>query len=74
MRRSLALLIVVALALGACASHPEGAYFPLPEKPDTVVISHTLYRAAEARLPALRARGASASGGAASRGARGGRR
>ena len=48
MRRSLALLIVVALALGACASHPEGAYFPLPEKLDTVVISHTLYRAAEA--------------------------
>lgn len=48
MRRSLALLAVAALALAACASHPEGAYFPTPEQPGTVVISHTLYRAAEA--------------------------
>ncbi len=48
MRRSLGLLLVVVLAASACASHPEGAYFPSPHRPDTAVVSHTLYRAAVA--------------------------
>ena len=46
MRRTLALLVVLALALSACASHPEGAYYPTPEKPGTLTISYTLHRAA----------------------------
>ncbi len=48
MRRPLALLLVAALAASACASHPDGAYFPAPNGPDTGVVSHTLYRAAVA--------------------------
>jgi len=48
MRRVPGLLVLVLLATGACASHPDGAYFPPPRKPDTLVVSHTLHRAAVA--------------------------
>jgi Zn-dependent protease with chaperone function len=48
MRRTLVLLVVVALAASACATHPDGAYFPTPQHAGTTVISHTLYRAAVA--------------------------
>jgi Zn-dependent protease with chaperone function len=48
MRRILVLLAVVALAASACATHPDGAYFPTPQHSGTAVISHTLYRAAVA--------------------------
>ncbi len=46
MRRSRALLLVLALALGACASHPDGAYYPTPKAPATVAFADTLHRAA----------------------------
>lgn len=46
MRRSLALLLVLALALGACASHPDGAYYPTPRTPATVTVADALHRAA----------------------------
>jgi Zn-dependent protease with chaperone function len=46
MRRTLALLLLGALALGACATHPDGAYFPTPRQPATAVVSRTLERAA----------------------------
>jgi Zn-dependent protease with chaperone function len=48
MRGALSLLPLVLLAAGACASHPDGAYFPLPHRTDTVAVSSTLYRAAVA--------------------------
>ncbi len=48
MRRVPGLLVLVLLITGACASHPDGAYFPPPRKPDTLVVSHTLHRAAVA--------------------------
>lgn len=51
MRRSLALLVVLALT-GGCAlippTHPDLAYYPSPRAPGTAKISHTLHRAAEA--------------------------
>ena len=50
MRRGLAVLVLAAL-LGGCAwlpSHPRGAYYPPPGEPDTVALSTTLYRAAQA--------------------------
>ena len=50
MRRGFAVLVLVGL-LGGCAwlpSHPRGAYYPLPGEPDTVALSTTLYRAAQA--------------------------
>src|SRR6267142_2450888 len=51
MRRSLALLLVLALASG-CAlippSHPDLAYYPSRRDPATTRISRTLHRAAEA--------------------------
>lgn len=46
MRRSLALLLVLVLALGACASHPDGAYYPTPKASATVAFADTLHRAA----------------------------
>ena len=48
MRRALVPLVAVALALSACASHPDGAYYPTPAAPGTVTLSHALYRAAAA--------------------------
>ena len=47
-RRARALLLLLGLMLGstACASHPDGSYFP-PPQPDTVSLSHALYRAAQ---------------------------
>lgn len=48
MRRSLALLLVLALTLGACASHPDGAYYPTPRASATVAFADTLHRAARA--------------------------
>jgi len=48
MHRVPGLLVLVLLATSACASHPDGAYFPPPRKPDTVVVSRTLHRAAVA--------------------------
>ncbi len=44
MRRAAVLLVV--LALSACASHPDGAYYPTSTAPGTVRLSHTLHRAA----------------------------
>ena len=46
MRRSLALLLLLALAFGACASHPDGAYYPTPKASATVAFAVTLHRAA----------------------------
>ncbi|HBH03998.1 MAG TPA: hypothetical protein DDZ42_19140 [Candidatus Rokubacteria bacterium] len=50
MRRSLALvaLAVTAAGCGLVSSYPRGAYFPLPGNPETVAVSRTLYRAAQA--------------------------
>jgi Zn-dependent protease with chaperone function len=44
--RRLASLVVVTVVLAACATHPDGAYYPRPNEPHTATISHTLYRAA----------------------------
>jgi len=46
--RRLAWLLVVIMILAACATHPDGAYYPQPKDPRTVTLSHTLYRAAQA--------------------------
>src|SRR3989442_13800276 len=46
--RRLASLLVVIMILAACATHPDGAYYPQPQDPRTVTLSHTLYRAAQA--------------------------
>jgi Zn-dependent protease with chaperone function len=51
MRRGLALGIVLLLLTGCAAilpSHPHGAYYPPPGEADTVALSTTLYRAAQA--------------------------
>lgn len=47
MRRWLWLVAMGVLAT-ACTSVPKGAYFPEPAAPGTTVLSHTLYRAAQA--------------------------
>ncbi len=48
-RRGRGLLIVGAvLLLAGCASIPEGTYFPSLSDPDTLKISHALYKAAAA--------------------------
>src|SRR5439155_1107459 len=46
--RRLASLLAVIAILAACATHPDGAYYPQPKDPRTVTLSHTLYRAAQA--------------------------
>jgi len=53
MRRGLALTVLALLAVtaagcGLVTSHPRGAYFPPPGSPETVAVSRTLYRAAQA--------------------------
>lgn len=47
MRRRLALFAVVFLST-ACATFPDGAYFPAPGGTETAAVSHALYRAARA--------------------------
>ena len=44
----LAALLVVTAVLAACATYPDGAYYPPPNAPATATLSHTLYRAAHA--------------------------
>src|SRR5574341_150601 len=46
MRRSFALLLVLVVGLGACASHPDGAYYPTPRASATVTFADSLHRAA----------------------------
>jgi Zn-dependent protease with chaperone function len=52
MRRSLALLVGLAVLASGCAlippSHPDLAYYPAPQDPGTIKISQTLHRAAQA--------------------------
>lgn len=36
----------VALALAGCATAPQGTYFPALDRPDSLKVSHALYRAA----------------------------
>ncbi|MBI3825095.1 MAG: M48 family metalloprotease [Candidatus Rokubacteria bacterium] len=43
-----ALLLVAALLSAACATVPDGAYFPKADHPSTLAVSHGLYRAAQA--------------------------
>jgi Zn-dependent protease with chaperone function len=51
MRRFL-LVLAVATMLSGCAmlqkGFPDGAYYPLPNAPQTTLVAHTLWRAAEA--------------------------
>lgn len=41
-------LVLLVLACAACASAPDRAYFPLPNQPETAIVSERLYRAAQA--------------------------